>query len=1003
MGMTGAAIRAGQAFVEILADDSKAVKALRGFQARFQSWATTMNNLGRSMMLPALGLGLGLASAAKSFAAFDKEMARVKARLNATDTGFESLKKRALELGKTTAFSAKEAASAMAELAQAGNDSANILLKIGHVIDFAAAAEISLADASIFATTALNTFGLEAEQMGHMLDIIVKGANSSETSVTEMSDAFSYAAPSFKQVGASVQDLSAALMLLAHEGQRGERAGTALRGIFTALLDPSERGADVLRRMVGNIVDARGEFVGLDVVIERMSKSLAGVGGGAKLSALSKIFDNRMVTAITTLVTAGPEKFRQARKEVDESMGQTARMAQIQLQNLSNQFMKLVNTFDTFKFSVVEAVIVPLGNMIEATRLTITLMDDWVKRNPGLTQTIVALGAAFVIAAPTLIAFSVALKLAAFAFEPVLLVISGMRFGVMALLPVLKLLNKALLFTGIKTLAVNAISLITGALAGLGGAIGATITFLVSNPISLLALALVGIAGTIIYMSGVWSKAVSGMGSLWKNMTSDAKATFEALSAAVAAGRMDLAFKIVSIGIELAWLNTIDYLKSTWEEFAFFFEDTWDTATTNAAIGMARLADKFAEFFGSKKQKKVFGGHPGFVPPAAPAGQAPGAGQFSVPPEALPVWLQRKSINRQRQDREMQIGLGQQQFVKARGAQEKAHHQRMMRGQEALEENFQERVKIFQEEKADRVANLEKRRQNREAVKNWNPLDDMERGRDAAQAEEKRKYKARIGKIEDKGFERTDRVRLMQEKMAENRRAESDRRAKIRQRVQSGAGLLSGEILGGEATSDEVSIPSVVLGRAESVSKIKEFRARQAAKWAELHAKRGRKRTSVAAAAEGAVQSDMVAEGATGPAAAGDGMISGDLTDATMADLVSEDLKTRQRAREARKAKLKADREAKRKEKLKSLDEMRAEAQGLLSGADGKKVSAGGPAGAIAALLASGKSSVQGTFSGFAASGFGAGNNSLATIAANTSTTNGLLKKIKDKDGPQFT
>ncbi len=67
--MSGAdAIRAGRAFVELFADDSKLVRGLRAAQAKLKAFGAAVTGMGLKMMGLGAAMLAPLAGAAKSFA-----------------------------------------------------------------------------------------------------------------------------------------------------------------------------------------------------------------------------------------------------------------------------------------------------------------------------------------------------------------------------------------------------------------------------------------------------------------------------------------------------------------------------------------------------------------------------------------------------------------------------------------------------------------------------------------------------------------------------------------------------------------------------------------------------------------------------------------------------------------------------------------------------------------------------------------------------------------------
>lgn len=68
----------------------------------------------------------------------------VRARLDDADIGYEKLKRTAIELNKTTAFSVTQAAQAMVKFSETGYDSARIAAVMTSAIKLAAAGMLDL-------------------------------------------------------------------------------------------------------------------------------------------------------------------------------------------------------------------------------------------------------------------------------------------------------------------------------------------------------------------------------------------------------------------------------------------------------------------------------------------------------------------------------------------------------------------------------------------------------------------------------------------------------------------------------------------------------------------------------------------------------------------------------------------------------------------------------------------------------------------------------------------
>src|SRR5690606_35210965 len=180
---------------------------------------------------------------------FEAAMSKVQALSGATGDELAALEKQARELGKTTVFSASEAAEGMTFLAMAGYDANQIMSSMPGLLDLAAAGQLDLARAADITTNIMSGFNMEADQTQAVADMLAAAAASANTSVEQMGNAMSYVAPVAAGAGLSIEETAAAIGILSNAGIQGERAGTALRGIIASLQNPTGQTAKALEAL----------------------------------------------------------------------------------------------------------------------------------------------------------------------------------------------------------------------------------------------------------------------------------------------------------------------------------------------------------------------------------------------------------------------------------------------------------------------------------------------------------------------------------------------------------------------------------------------------------------------------------------------------------------------------------------------------------------------------------------------------------------------------------
>ena len=236
-----------------------------------QEFGSQVADTGRGMMSFAGNALGGILSAGGDFEAAMNSVAAV-SNLDLNSDAFTQLSARARELGSTTQFSATEAAGAMQMLAMAGFETNDVLGSTSGVLALAAAGNLDLASAADIASNVLSGYApaldqslSKSEQLAGVNDILANTFTNSNTSLTELGDGFSYAAPIASSLGVSFESAAASLGVLSDSGIKGSRAGTNLAGALTKLSAPTGRAKEALEAINFSLQDFQDESGNLDL------------------------------------------------------------------------------------------------------------------------------------------------------------------------------------------------------------------------------------------------------------------------------------------------------------------------------------------------------------------------------------------------------------------------------------------------------------------------------------------------------------------------------------------------------------------------------------------------------------------------------------------------------------------------------------------------------------------------------------------------------------------
>ncbi|MGQ9815177.1 MAG: phage tail tape measure protein, partial [Candidatus Roseilinea sp.] len=288
-------------------------------------------------------------SAVKGASDLEKQFSTLQAATGATGEDIAKLKAKAEELGASDALSvsALQAAQAMTELGRAGQSTEQILQSITPVIALAQGASLDLGEAANIVTANLAGFQLSADQAGRVADVLSTAASSAKTTVRQLADALSYAAPAANAAGMSIEETTAIIAKMQNAGIDGTRAGTALNAMLTSLADPASTASKAL--------DQAG------ISTRSFSEVLAKLeqGGPAAKEAIVA-FGTEAGPALRALLAQGSASIQELKTSLENASGSAEKAAATMNDNLAGAFEALGSVWDGLKTSLVQPLLEPL-------------------------------------------------------------------------------------------------------------------------------------------------------------------------------------------------------------------------------------------------------------------------------------------------------------------------------------------------------------------------------------------------------------------------------------------------------------------------------------------------------------------------------------------------------------------------------------------------------------------------------------------------------------------
>ena len=403
-----ATARVGKELEQTAAKDAKLRKAMQNKIAADVNAKSARSDLGSTLATTAV-MAAPLVGMLSKAADFEAVMSKVKAITVSDDKAMQQLTATARELGEKTMFSATQAGEAMTYLGMAGWNSQQIMAGMPGLLNLAAASNTDLARTADIVSDDLTAFGLSAEHAGHMADVFAKTSTSTNTTVEMLGETMKYAAPVAHAFGASLEETAALTGLMANSGIKASAAGTALRSGFLRLAGTSSKSTKAIEEMglslseaTAQQEEARAALASLGIamddtngprkmgaIVRDLADRTKDMSKEQKLATLATIFGTNAASAWVSVIDQGPDKLDQLTKELENSDGAAAAMAETMQNNARGAMIRLQSATESVAISIGGTMLPTLAELGDSLANEAAYVSKVASEHPELTEAII--------------------------------------------------------------------------------------------------------------------------------------------------------------------------------------------------------------------------------------------------------------------------------------------------------------------------------------------------------------------------------------------------------------------------------------------------------------------------------------------------------------------------------------------------------------------------------------------------------------------------------------
>lgn len=346
-------------------------------------------NMYTSLAMGGMVATSGMASMFKQGAAFDTIVRGAAAVATGGIESFGQMKKKANEIGQTSLFTPTDAAESMRRLGLAGFSANEVLKATAPIVSMAGASMTDLATSANIAISTMYQFGYAAKDMGLITDLLTVASNKSNIDITDLGESLKYVSASATQLGQSLPDVLAMLMVMGNQGLKGSLGGVGLENMFRYMTQglgeyrKTKKSQIWLERFgldPDSMVDAAGNMKPVLQIFEAMSKAALGGNVNAQ-NSLQTLFGARGARPANKLLVdlkSGQsvwKEFRAMLEDASKNPGFAEKINQFYLAGPGGGLKKLTGAWDVFKNEFTDALAPTVIPLVQALTSFLKLIN----------------------------------------------------------------------------------------------------------------------------------------------------------------------------------------------------------------------------------------------------------------------------------------------------------------------------------------------------------------------------------------------------------------------------------------------------------------------------------------------------------------------------------------------------------------------------------------------------------------------------------------------------
>lgn len=249
----------GSVIISIDADGKLAIKELNDTGEKIDSLGDKSQKANKGMTELAAGataVSVALIAVGKEVVEastkFEAAYARTQTIMDEAEVSVRDMRRDVLQLSQDSAMAATDVSDAVYNAISGSVATKDAVAFVDQANKLSVAGFTSLASATDIMTTTLNAYGLSADKVGGISNVLISTQNLGKTTVNELSESMGRAISTASAYGVDLQNLSTAYVELTRGGIQTRMATTYLSGMFNELGDAGSKVGKIIAEQTGS-------------------------------------------------------------------------------------------------------------------------------------------------------------------------------------------------------------------------------------------------------------------------------------------------------------------------------------------------------------------------------------------------------------------------------------------------------------------------------------------------------------------------------------------------------------------------------------------------------------------------------------------------------------------------------------------------------------------------------------------------------------------------------